>query len=244
MDKALRRTILEYYANPEYIQAVVGHAFSSRQKRLPILAEYLEPDGLVIEIGCSTGVYSDLAKECLGLDISLEALRSLKDRGRWAVCCDVAKMPIKDGVATSVLSFDTLEHVYEPQEVLEEVARVLKPGGRVILRDVWLKAEKHTARLPYKLRKKLGKWSACVPRLWRVLRGDYRVAWSRITPDYSQVAHDHDAVSRIDAHSVYRFFRRQSFESLNERSNPVMRLLNPWVRHRNWVVVEKRRTTR
>ncbi len=69
------------------------------------------------------------------------------------------------------------------------------------------------------------------------------MAWSRITPDYTQVANDHDAVSRIDAHSVYRFFRRRGFESVNERSNPVMRLLNPWMRHRNWVVVKKRRTT-
>ena len=50
-------------------------------------------------------------------------------------------------------------------------------------------------------------------------------------------------MSRIDAHSVYRFFRSQGFESVNERSNPVMRLLNPWMRHRNWVVVKKRRTT-
>ncbi len=243
MDDSLRRTLLEYYANPEYIQAAARHAVSSRQKRLPILAEYLEPNGLAIEIGCGAGVYSDLTKQYVGLDISLEALRELKAKGRWAVCCDVAKMPIKDGVATTVLSFDTLEHVYEPQEVLEEVARVLKPGGSAILRDVWLKAEKHTARLPYKLRKKLGKLTACVPRLWRVLRGDDSVAWSRITPDYTQVANDHDAVSRIDAHSVYRFFRRRGFESVNERSNPVMRLLNPWMRHRNWVVVKKRRTT-
>lgn len=162
LDDSLRRTLREYYANPEYIQAAVGHAVASRPKRLPILADYLEPDGLAIEIGCGAGVYSDLAKQYVGLDISLEALRELKAKGRWAVCCDVAKMPIKDGVATTVLSFDTLEHVY---------------------------------------------------------------------------------VSRIDAYAVYRFFRSQGFESVNERSNPVMRLLNPWMRHRNWVVVEKRRTT-
>ncbi|MEN8181393.1 MAG: methyltransferase domain-containing protein [Myxococcota bacterium] len=240
MDDSLRRTIRDYYANPEYVRAAADHAISSRAKRLPVLEEYLPPKGLTVEVGCGAGVYSDLCPRYVGLDISLTALRELRARGGLGVCCDIANIPLRSGIAGAVLSFDALEHVYEPDRVLQEVSRILEPGGRAILRDVWLKTEKHGGWLPRELRKKLGNLGSRVMRLWRELTGDYDVAYSRISPDYSQVGGDHDAVSRIDAHSVYRFFRRRGFRSLNEHRNPIARITRLWTRHRHWVVVEKR----
>lgn len=43
---------------------------------------------------------------------------------------DGARLPFVDGCLDGVLCLEVLEHVPEPESVLNEVARVLKPGGR------------------------------------------------------------------------------------------------------------------
>jgi ubiquinone/menaquinone biosynthesis C-methylase UbiE len=46
---------------------------------------------------------------------------------------DASALPLADGSVDVVLSLELLEHVPEPAAVLREIARVLKPGGTVIL---------------------------------------------------------------------------------------------------------------
>ena len=44
-----------------------------------------------------------------------------------------APLPIKDRVADTVVSFSVMEHLREPQNMLNEAFRILKPDGRMIL---------------------------------------------------------------------------------------------------------------
>jgi len=48
------------------------------------------------------------------------------------VVSDVAVLPFPDATADVVVSVSLLEHVPEPERVLEEIRRVLKPGGLVL----------------------------------------------------------------------------------------------------------------
>ncbi len=43
------------------------------------------------------------------------------------------RMPVDDDSADTILAFDCLEHVMEPEAVLAEWARVLRPGGKVLI---------------------------------------------------------------------------------------------------------------
>jgi SAM-dependent methyltransferase len=47
------------------------------------------------------------------------------------IVCDIHQLPFKDNSVEAIMSDAVLEHVSEPDAVLKEVARVLKPGGRV-----------------------------------------------------------------------------------------------------------------
>lgn len=55
------------------------------------------------------------------------------DYSRLDVLGDLENMPFRPGAFEAAISVVTLEHVREPGRVLEEIARVLKPGGRLLL---------------------------------------------------------------------------------------------------------------
>ena len=49
------------------------------------------------------------------------------------ILADVASMPVKSNSVDCVKCTELLEHVEYPEDVLEEISRVLKPGGALIL---------------------------------------------------------------------------------------------------------------
>jgi len=49
------------------------------------------------------------------------------------VLADVEAVPFRDGCADAVVCTEVLEHVLRPEQVVRECARLLRPGGRLIL---------------------------------------------------------------------------------------------------------------
>ena len=55
------------------------------------------------------------------------------DYTRIQALADLTALPFRSGVFEAALNIVTLEHVLEPQQVVRELARVLAPGGRILL---------------------------------------------------------------------------------------------------------------
>ena len=55
------------------------------------------------------------------------------DYRKLDVVADLARLPFSAGSFEAGLNVVTLEHVREPRRVVEEMARVVKPGGRILL---------------------------------------------------------------------------------------------------------------
>ena len=49
------------------------------------------------------------------------------------VCADASKLPFPDNSTDTVIMNDAFEHVGNPEEVLKECLRVIKPGGRIFV---------------------------------------------------------------------------------------------------------------
>ncbi len=91
----------------------------------------LLPDGCVLDLGCGVGhSYQLLApRSTVGVDIDPDALASQDRPTRVA---DMRELPFRAGEFASVLAVQSLEHVPDPQRVLSEARRVLRPGGTAI----------------------------------------------------------------------------------------------------------------
>jgi SAM-dependent methyltransferase len=58
------------------------------------------------------------------------------DYSRIGVLGDIHSMPFRDGAFDAVVNISVLEHLREPGQAMAEFARVLKPGGQLVLSTV------------------------------------------------------------------------------------------------------------
>jgi malonyl-CoA O-methyltransferase len=90
-----------------------------------------------IDVGCGTGRWTERLG-AIGVDASPEMLGWAAGkgglRGRLAVA-DATALPIADGAADLVLCALTLGHVRDQGAAMREFARILAPGGTLLLTD-------------------------------------------------------------------------------------------------------------
>ncbi|HET7333269.1 class I SAM-dependent methyltransferase [Dyella sp.] len=90
--------------------------------------------GTVLDIGCADGWVKDvLSSDCsyIGLDYPAGA-GGLYD-AKPCVFANGASLPFVESIFDTVLLLEVLEHVSDPEDVLSEIRRVLKPGGKLLL---------------------------------------------------------------------------------------------------------------
>jgi SAM-dependent methyltransferase len=92
----------------------------------------------VLDLGCGDGLLGQIlfeARPAVGLDHSWDELRAATARGAYQalVCADIRAIPLGDHLFGTILSNGVLEHVPAVSRGLAEIARVLRPGGRLIM---------------------------------------------------------------------------------------------------------------
>ena len=108
----------------------------------------LRGDETVVDYGAGTGVYTVGVATALphGRVYAVEALPRLADMLREKITPDLADrlelvetdanvVPLADGAADRVVMVDVLHHLYDQPDALNEVVRLLRPGGLFVVLD-------------------------------------------------------------------------------------------------------------
>ncbi|MGI5460865.1 class I SAM-dependent methyltransferase [Streptomyces sp. CA-249302] len=133
----------DFYEDPS-VPVASGTPRSLRQARM--LAAALGPAvgqgaGTVIDVGCGDGTAAATAAPLLaghrviGVDWSQDALRRARARLPYVVRGELTGggLPLRTGCADAVLFSEVIEHLVDPDAALDELRRVLRPGGHLML---------------------------------------------------------------------------------------------------------------
>jgi ubiquinone/menaquinone biosynthesis C-methylase UbiE len=120
-----------------------AEAFQEERNRILLELTPPRPDGVALDLGCGTGVMLDhLARRyprVVGLDISQEMLEGydltrLPPGLRLGLLRgDMSRLPLASGSVDVIVCRSALHHMEDEAAVLREIARVLRPDGRLVL---------------------------------------------------------------------------------------------------------------
>ena len=113
------------------------------------IAKYLPatPDLSILDLGCGTGRFTAplarrFAARVIGLDLSKRMLalaaRTLGDSGAVLVQGAAETMPFSDQFFDVVFVSMVLHHIRSSPSAIEEIRRVIKPGGKLLIRTASL----------------------------------------------------------------------------------------------------------
>ena len=100
-----------------------------------------EAKGTVVDIGCGRMPYKGRfislpqVENYIGVDHP-EVAKLYKGKERPDILTDATKIPLPDGHADMVIMLQVIEHLEDPLAAIKEAARILKPGGVLVLSTV------------------------------------------------------------------------------------------------------------
>lgn len=133
----VRRVLRELYIREQFFPGPLGVfvnpfylARSALQAAMRDAARELS--GRLLDVGCGTQPYRSLfeVSEYVGLEVDSPVARA---RAVADMYYAGAVFPFEPASFDSVLCNQVLEHVFNPDEFLSEITRVLRPGGKLLL---------------------------------------------------------------------------------------------------------------
>ena len=146
-------------------QAAESHFWFHGFRRfiLPVLDEVAggRTNLRLIDCGCGMGQNLQLLApygQVFGFELEPRAAASGREFGRPIACADITRIPFPDGVFDLAVSFDVLQMVEPDVAAVREMARIVRPGGHVLLTvaafeflagdhaEVWSECRRYTRR--------------------------------------------------------------------------------------------------
>jgi SAM-dependent methyltransferase len=133
MIQAIKNLIIKNQFEPSLIGLFVNPFFIARRGLLKSIKELgSDITGRTLDVGCGTKPYEKYfnCSEYVGLEIETTLNRELKKADYFY---DGKKFPFGNAEFDSIVTNQVLEHVFNPDEFLDEINRVLKVGGKLLL---------------------------------------------------------------------------------------------------------------
>lgn len=118
-----------------------NETYQEHIERYKFASKYVISNLIVLDAACGVGfgtfMLSEKAGKIFGIDVSQEAIEYAKknylNKNIEYKVMDVEKLFFKDNFFDLVISFETIEHIKNPEIFLAEIKRVLKKDGILII---------------------------------------------------------------------------------------------------------------
>lgn len=258
-----------YQHSTRYRDDLQTHDEEFLEPFLILVERYVRPSSRVLDVGCGTALSTRLLSQrgykTSGADLSplFLAVEKKAHPATSLLAASALQLPFADETFDSVVAFEFIEHIPDVPALLDELSRVLLPGGYMIfhspnLISPWLPALDI-------LRMSFGGdgrpvWAETLPQAWQWLgtnlRESFRRKFSRLPrfayrePDLSEgrIGGDADSVFLSNPMDIARYLDRNGF-IIDQRAhamslkNKFIAAMTPNFAPYMGLVAHKRRTT-
>jgi SAM-dependent methyltransferase len=139
-----RRRFEEFAVDHDHDAGIAGWSQVGLEARLRNFLRTWRPratDSIWLDAGCGAGTYAramvSTGQDVIGLDYSLPSLLKARDRSAsgsivW-LAADVTKLPLASASCDGAICFGVLQALSNPERAIRELARVVRPNGRVLV---------------------------------------------------------------------------------------------------------------
>ena len=125
----------------QWFQTPIGRFVMECERRWVMEFLLPQPGERILDAGCGSGLFTapiiEAGAGVLGLDVSEPMLRyaceALSDERFYPVLGSMLQLPFGDGAFDKTVSITALEFVEEAQQAVDELFRVTRPGGCVVV---------------------------------------------------------------------------------------------------------------
>lgn len=190
LDAELREEIRRSFNEASRDEGHFPSTIDPRIQHVQVLLKFFGDltDRQVLDVGCGKGRFARVlyeqnpGAEIWGLDISEEMLQ-LVPPGIRTRAGAMTELPFAASTFNAVYATESLEHAVDIERAVDEMCRVLKPGGRLAIID---KNAEHWGRLqtsPWERWFRREELEKLLRRHCRDVRSEYLSYWGDVAPD-------------------------------------------------------------
>jgi len=129
----LKNWLLKEQFNPSIFGILVNPFYFGRKslyKNIKFKSGYIT--GRILDIGCGSKPYEKLFNTSQYIGIDVKSSGHYHENSRVDLFYDGKKIPFEENYFDSVVCFEVLEVIFDPDSFLNEIKRVLRPGGKAL----------------------------------------------------------------------------------------------------------------